>query len=536
MSTKKPVRVLVCGDVNGQFEQLIKRVSAVNKKNGPFDTLLCVGEFFGPDTESNQKVIDAAIEFPVMTYILGPCCPSTSNFYPEGSVEFSANLTYLGKKGILNTASGLQIAYLSGIEGSSVNSFQFTKDVVDELLMPVKASSGFLGVDILLTSMWPAQVSKFSSNQPSRDIDGSPLISRLAAGLKPRYHFAGMGSHYERSPYRNHRVLLEIAQHVTRFIGLAPVNNREKEKWLYAFSMTPIRKLSRAELIVQPPNTSEFPYMELIAQMILKEKAANVEESGTSDGNYRFDFSEEPEDNIDRGGRRRRRYDDEGPSARQPRVQQPCWFCLSNVDAEKYLVVSVADHCYVAMPKGPLTDDHIMILSIGHIQSIVAAPQEVRDEMQKYKDAFTLMFDKVGKVPVMFERNYKTQHLQLQIVPVPKPCSKALRSSFVNTAQLKNLDLAFLEKDQQIWDMVNEGCPYFYVELPDGTRLFSTKMHNFPLQFGREVLATRALLNCEDKIDWRSCELEKEEQTGLVKKLQQSFKPFDFTEDDEDSS
>uniref|UniRef100_A0A915B2V6 Cwf19-like protein C-terminal domain-containing protein n=1 Tax=Parascaris univalens TaxID=6257 RepID=A0A915B2V6_PARUN len=51
-------------------------------------------------------------------------------------------------------------------------------------------------------------------------------------------------------------------------------------------------------------------------------------------------------------------------------------------------------------------------------------------------------------VAVVFERNYKTQHLQ-------------------------------------IWDMVNEGSPYFYVELPDGTRMAALNVRNFPLQFAR---------------------------------------------------
>lgn len=37
--------------------------------------------------------------------------------------------------------------------------------------------------------------------------------------------------------------------------------------------------------------------------------------------------------------------------------------------------------------------------------------------------------------------------------------------------------------------MVNEGCPYFYVELPDGTRMAALSVRNFPLQFGREVRA-----------------------------------------------
>uniref|UniRef100_A0A2K6VLD5 Cwf19-like C-terminal domain-containing protein n=1 Tax=Onchocerca volvulus TaxID=6282 RepID=A0A2K6VLD5_ONCVO len=524
------LKILVCGDVNGQFDSLLKRVDAVNKKNGPFDMLFCVGEFFGPDNESNERIISGIVKMPISTYILGSCCPSTSRFYPDDGVEFSTNLTYLGKRGILNTAGGLQVAYVSGIEGSQALPFQFNQNDVSELLKFVNASTGYLGLDLLLTSMWPAGISKFSTNCPKVDVEGSCILSQLAAGLKPRYHFAGMGAHYERTPYRNHRVLQEAAQHVTRFIGLAAVNNPEKDKWLYAFSITPMRKLSRAELTAQPDNTTEFPYMEILARMILDEREKRKKQEDSKE-QYFFDMSAEVEDNVDHGGKRRRKNEF---SSREPRIQQPCWFCLSNVDAEQYLVISVADECYLAMPKGPLVDDHVMILSIGHIQSVVAAPQAVRDDIKKYKDALTLMFNKQGKLPVFFERNYKTQHLQIQVVPVPKTCSKALRSSFLNAAQIKNIEMIFLKEEEEIWDTVNEGCPYFLVELPDGSRLYALKMVDFPLQFGREVLAEAALLDCEEKVDWRQCELEKSEQAKLVDNLKLIFKPYDFTDADDD--
>lgn len=38
--------MLLAGDCLGGFDALIKKVAAVNKKNGPFDLLLCVGQFF----------------------------------------------------------------------------------------------------------------------------------------------------------------------------------------------------------------------------------------------------------------------------------------------------------------------------------------------------------------------------------------------------------------------------------------------------------------------------------------------------------
>jgi hypothetical protein len=40
------VKVLLAGDCLGGFDTLVKKVAAVNKKNGPFDLLLCVGQFF----------------------------------------------------------------------------------------------------------------------------------------------------------------------------------------------------------------------------------------------------------------------------------------------------------------------------------------------------------------------------------------------------------------------------------------------------------------------------------------------------------
>lgn len=40
--------------------------------------------------------------------------------------------------------------------------------------------------------------------------------------------------------------------------------------------------------------------------------------------------------------------------------------------------------CYLALAKGGLTDEHILILPIGHHQSTVSAPSDVIDEIEKY--------------------------------------------------------------------------------------------------------------------------------------------------------
>jgi hypothetical protein len=63
---------------------------------------------------------------------------------------------------------------------------------------------------------------------------------------------------------------MEAAQHVTRFIGLASVGNKEKEKWIYAFNLKPMKTLPRADLTKQPDVTSEFPYMDVLQQYIAR--------------------------------------------------------------------------------------------------------------------------------------------------------------------------------------------------------------------------------------------------------------------------
>ena len=71
--------------------------------------------------------------------------------------------------------------------------------------------------------------------------------------------------------------------------------------------------------------------------------------------------------------------------------------------------------CYLALAKGSLTPHHMLILPIGHYQSVVELSSEVLLEMDKYKSALKSFYKSKGERCVLFERNYKSQHLQLQV-------------------------------------------------------------------------------------------------------------------------
>lgn len=93
-------------------------------------------------------------------------------------------------------------------------------------------------------------------------------------------------------------------------------------------------------------------------------------ESGNAQ--YFYDFQANPDeiDPVDRGGRDQRKRGrgptNDGVQQRRPKIDPNiCWFCLSNADAEKHLIVSIGTHCYATMPKGPLNERHLLVTSIG---------------------------------------------------------------------------------------------------------------------------------------------------------------------------
>lgn len=77
-------------------------------------------------------------------------------------------------------------------------------------------------------------------------------------------------------------------------------------------------------------------------------------------------------------------------------------------------------------------------------------------EIVKYKDAFTLMADRENKAVCVFERNFKTSHLQVQLIPIDREKAKALKTALLNVADKYGVELTILKEDQHVWDVVGE--------------------------------------------------------------------------------
>uniref|UniRef100_A0A8C2Z6V9 CWF19-like protein 1 n=1 Tax=Cyclopterus lumpus TaxID=8103 RepID=A0A8C2Z6V9_CYCLU len=511
-------------------------VQTIQKKAGPFDLLLCVGEFFGstPEAEAEwQQYKTGAKKAPVHTYILGAASQKAAKSFPSADgCELADNITYLGRRGVFTGVSGLQIAYVSGREAlqEPAPAHCFTSKDLSALVAPLTGGSKFRGVDVLLTSQWPRGVWQYG-NPPEVNTKfcGSDSVADLADHLKPRYHFAALeGAHYERLPYRNHVILQENAQHVSRFIALAAVGNPAKKKYLYAFNIVPMKTMEPSELVKQPQDVTENPY-----RRTAKDKpktgfnATPEEERGVP-----MDKTNSPAGPVSQGSFNKsfKKILKKQP----PQPTGPCWFCLASPQVEKHLVISIGTHCYLALAKGSLTPHHMLILPIGHYQSVVELSSEVLLEMEKYKSALKSFYKSKGERCVLFERNYRSQHLQLQVVPVPldRCTTEDIKEAFMVQAQEQQMEMMEIPEHTDLKQIAPPGTPYFYVELDSGEKLYYRIQKHFPLQFGREVLASEALLNIPTRADWRECKQSREEEEASCKQLRDDFQPYDFAWED----
>jgi len=509
------LKILTCGSVNGRIAKFFKKISSINKKNGPFELVLCCGDFFDTSDDSKKEwelCQKGKLSVDVPIYILGPSKSELREFYSSNSAEagdeLSNNVICLGRKGMLKTMSGLQIAYMSmSSNKDELSDVAALKKLVDN-------DDNFIGVDILITSSWPKDVTKYMKTE-IKETNSSGAVSRLASFTKPRYHFSSdHKSFFERLPYRNHQVLKEDQQHISRFISLAPFGNKDGEKAIYALSIKPLEKMSREELIKQPTDATEFPYRAVNAS------TPNQQQEEKQD-NFFFQASKRPHG---ADGDQREKKIPKGA----PKFTGPCWFCLGSKEVEKHLVVSVGNLCYVALPKGALNKDHCLICPISHHNSTVVLDDDTKLEMEKYKRSLGRMFRSENKSMVVYERNFYTQHLQLQVTGVPSAVSADVKDSFLDIAEANGMEMTEVPDGKDIGEMVSVTTPFFAAEFDGGERILHKVKGRMPVQFAREVLASPSVLNLPDRTNWKDCQVDKEEEIALTKAFRKRFTPYDF--------
>jgi diadenosine tetraphosphate (Ap4A) HIT family hydrolase len=506
--------LVVCG-VAGQYEKVFKRVQQLHTSAaGPFDLLLCVGDFFaaprGDQLADESKAvaqhqlseyIEGFRSVPLPTYFIAG--PHEDKYLPGTREQLAPNLFYLGRFGIARLR-GLRIAYVSGqfaCADADRSSFLRTDF---ESLVSTWASDVRRGVDILLTNEWPRHLlvgvppDALPPNVAANADLGVDGVATVARTLKPRYHFAATGAadeplFYLRPPYEANRASINDfgRTHVTRFVSLAPVDNPAKQKFVYAVNVTPIDDMTDAAINERPPNTTNSPFVLADANAAatvattapvaatttpavaavggLQAPSMSFVKSGTQQqqqhsgakrslstpgsepnpivaGRWSQDVQWQAGGGTSRRGGRGGGGGDRHANKRARVMQptRPCWFCLKSPDVEKHLIVSVSNETYVALAKGGLVDDHLLIVAVEHVQSIGDMSDAGRRECARYKQSIASYFRLQEREPLFFERFvvFKNEvHMHVQAVPLPRDSAATARDAFLAGARERNVTL-----------------------------------------------------------------------------------------------
>ncbi|RZB71822.1 zinc finger CCCH domain-containing protein 64-like isoform X1 [Glycine soja] len=595
-------RILLCGDVLGRLNQLFKRVSSVNKSAGPFDALLCVGQFF-PDSpeqlEDFTKYIEGGSHFPLPTYFVGDygvAAPklllqaskdSANQGFKMDGFKVCHNLYWLKGSGKFSLF-GLSVAYLSGRKSSSAQQFgTYTEDDVDAL-RAIAEEPGI--VDLFLTNEWPSGVTNRAADSDipaglSDAAGGDSTVSELVQEIKPRYHIAGTkGIYYAREPYSN-----VDAVHVTRFIGLASVGNKDKQKFIHAISPTPASTMSSTEIAMKTTNTTLSPYTYEEKRTSPMDSTKRSSDSISDPQYWRYDVSQKRQKHeaghgdklcfkfvssgsCPRGEKCNFRHDtdareqcmrgvcfdflnkgkcergpdcnfkhslqDEGgrlPSRRPGSGRsKECWFCLSSPNVESHLIISIGENYYLALAKGPLVEDHVLIIPVEHMPSTLSMSSESEIELSRFQNSLKSYCKSQEKEVIFFEWvSVRGTHANLQAIPIPS--SKAIMAEKIFNLAAQKLRFEFVTKK---FDSISDGRKFlkaqidgdsslFYAQIPGGTILLHhvEEKEKFPAQFGREVLA--GLLNMADNADWRNRKHSKDEEMKIVEVFKSRFQEYD---------
>ncbi|KAF2457684.1 CwfJ domain-containing protein [Lineolata rhizophorae] len=581
-------KIVVVGDVKGQFSTVFEKISALHAKNN-FTLALIGGDLFADpssptadDTSNVSALIEGHISVPLPTYFALGRHPfpaaAVDRLNKSDDGELCENLYFLGKCTTIKTAEGVRIVALGGVldqDGDSGGKYSpfYTEDDCRTLgrggAGPVTAGAN--GAEILITCDWPAGIR--SGSRATYSSDSSPLeqtcVANVCAAVKPRYHFSTSAAFWEREPYFH----IPSAEDddasklypITRFISLAPFGNANKQKWIYAFTVDP----SAPAPLVVPQGVTISPL-----SISTKKRAALP----TQNEQYRFTAGAESHHLGHRHNKRQKKRHDKQP----PPGPSECFFCLSNPNLATHLLASIGSEAYLAAAKGPLPMNttytslapsfdfpaHVLIIPLSHVPTLSALPNAesrnaVQEEMLHYRWALQQMLvekgcGKLGAVAWEVSRE-RGIHAHWQWMPVEAGMvTKGLvEAAFKVEAENEGWNSSWErhagpgktadEKSQgdffRLWiwsppqtpgNMAGGGTPNNDAEYGENLDEDITSLtlplnssFRFDLQFGRRVMAK--LLGLETRLDWRACAQSQDEEATDVEAFKKAFEAFDFT-------
>jgi hypothetical protein len=434
-------KILVVGSLAGNLQKALDKISSMHIKH-QFEMCLCTGDLVGSDLKS---ILEQKISCPIPLYFIQgkyPIEEKTRELLQQSGGYLGPNIVYLGSHGVLQTATGIKIAYLGGTLG-------YFNDLSMEIF------DQHSDIDLLLTFEWPLGVESGSElfKRKSKIVTGQEIISQIVSQIQPRYHFAcSNGMFFEREPYRNIKDSLKQ----TRFVGMGHFGNIQKERWFYAFTLTPSTAISST--------TTPCPFL---TSGIVK---PSQKRAISSDGSFFWNDSATTQFNSNQKQKTKhctickvkncvhlqQRAIPEGylcricgnpghhikdcphgysagTKKRKKKDNSKCWFCLSNPEIEAHLIINIAQECYIALAKGGLIPHHLLIVPIVHhinsrqvemmddpnistvLQTEISKIKKAVAEIEIKRDRLLVAFEIFGGGDE-FEKQTRMHHMHIQVI------------------------------------------------------------------------------------------------------------------------
>ncbi|KAG6623079.1 Nuclear protein [Phytophthora cinnamomi] len=603
-------KLLLCGAVQGHWELLFERARKLNAaaKDKPFEALVCVGRCFPLPAE---YLAGGSKQVPLPTYFL-PGHEAARSWQEDARqtevfdqlsaekqstepVQVGEGFFCLAGAGVANIA-GLRVAYVSGTETHGLEDekgtlLTFSKSSTNALVQQLLASGDQGDVDFLFTAKYPTSFQLLLPEQQLphglQAMRGSAVIREIVQQIHPKYHITSRGGDgtrgdvfYQRLPYVS-EVTGTGRKQLTRLIGLSGVNKIKDKtrKYLHALQVVPFAQQNAEERqhVDIPAGTTQNPYLHAMLEEATSRSgepgakrrkldpaatgglsAEQIEQlTAKSQGDAQFFYDQRL---AAKGQRKGGLVPGDHQQRRNNRPAVPerteCWFCLSTPTLERHLIVSIGQEAYLAMPKGAICGDHLLIVPIAHEASTMALSEDTWREMERFKSALRRYFASQGKELLVIDRNVATlgaTHCHLQVVGVPKAKAEATRRVFETEGEKYHVKFEELQRgaDEKADDSVDvaastgplellrqqtDGKPFLYAELPDGQGGTTQLLHHVEgkhyVQFGRHAAA--CLLDMPRRANWKFCVVPKPEEEKLTQTFKSQWKQYDFTLEDEE--
>jgi hypothetical protein len=409
---QRHMKVLVLGDAQGNYQRTIEKASLLLAKQS-FDCLICLGDLLPPSCSlASIHELLASEPFKIPCYFMrgpGGVHEAVLAAAQAEHGQVTTNLILLGESGVLSLSAGPLLGYHS--ESASEPSSAFSSAEYLEML--------------LLDALPPR-------DEASRTPHNETCIALVMQKL-PKYAFACASQFEERTPYKaDGRVVREIA--------LASVANASKSKWFYAFNWTsesprpdilasaipsPYYSTGIANGNPQNPTEQGFPGRDI--RPVTKRKRPPE--------GYCCKLCSEQDDHFYKDCPNKKQEQKKRATKQNVSIRpETCFFCLSNPSLARHLLVSIGDHgSYMALPKGAMTPNHVLIIPVSHVPTVNAlkdSRDEVEGEMLRYVGALDTYYASLSSVAVIFELARSSGvHIHWQVIPVdPSKCDELLEA------------------------------------------------------------------------------------------------------------